>query len=227
MEKLTFPVQWYRNLFSIVDRIFSWVKYFKSWWRLITKTFTKLKCRLSWSILALYLSKSAWFKFSFFFFKSACSKKFPWTNLPFSTTVVEWTLPLSKGAMGHHQNTECKESHHCWELHPKSWYGLVLLVCFVISSKELSTKRPIYTSFIPWGAVGKKINPFCSSYKNAICSQIEKWNKGGFDKISYLARAWTPKHYRRCLFECIQCQFLNYSRECFSFFIVYFPWRVT
>lgn len=119
-----------------------------------------------------------------FFFKSACSKKFPWTNLPFSTTVVEWTLPLSKGAMGHHQNTECKKSHHCWELHPKSWYGLVLLVCFVISSKELSTKRPIYTSFIPWGAVGKKINPFCSSYKNAICSQIEKRNKGGFDKIS-------------------------------------------
>ena len=156
MGKLTFPVQWYRNLFSIVDRIFSWVKYFKSWWRLITKTFTKLKCLLSWSILALYLSKSAWFKLFFFFFKSACSKKFPWTNLPFSTTVVEWTLPLSKGAMGHHQNTECKKSHHCWELHPKSWYGLVLLVCFVISSKELWTKRPIYTSFIPWGAVGKK-----------------------------------------------------------------------
>lgn len=181
--KLTFPVQWYRNLFSIVDRIFSWVKYFKSWWRLITKTFTKLKC-LRLGAFSLCTYQRAHDLNFLFFFKSACSKKFPWTNLPFSTTVVEWTLPLSKGAMGHHQNTECKKSHHCWELHPKSWYGLVLLVCFVISSKELWTKRPIYTSFIPWGAVGKKINQFCSSYKNAICSQIEKRNKGGFDKIS-------------------------------------------
>lgn len=80
----------------------------------------------------------------FFFLKSACSKKFPWTNLPFSTTVVEWTLPLSKGAMGHHQNTECKKSHQCWKFHSENWNGLVLLLCASWSVAKSSQQNGRY-----------------------------------------------------------------------------------